>query len=58
MNTNTNHTIENIAGPEVTVRVSRAADARALARLAVIDSAELIQSAALIAAISAARSSA
>jgi hypothetical protein len=49
MNTDTNHTIENIAGPEVTVRVSRAADARALARLAVIDSAELIEGPALIA---------
>ena len=35
--------------PEVTVRVSRASDARALARLAVIDSAELIEGSALLA---------
>lgn len=49
MTTQTKQTIETIAGPEVTVRVSRASDAPALARLAVLDSAELIEGSALLA---------
>jgi hypothetical protein len=49
MPTNSADTIHRLAGPEVTVRVSGAGDVRALARLAITDSAEPLAGPALVA---------